>query len=112
MHRVLSCAISVYILDMRPQGLVAYQKLYQCDHGGESLHRDAVTLKLLSEMNATKKVWAECTPQALEYIRVASIAAAVSRIHEEAQRARSAPAAGVEGVKCNKRRKTVFPVAK
>ena len=62
------------------------------------------------EMNATKKVWVECTPTGLEYIRVAAIAAAVSDIQEEAQRVRSAPAAGVEGVKCDKRRKTVFMV--
>eukprot|EP00959_Pyramimonas_sp_CCMP1952_P359398 7525549-Pyramimonas_sp.AAC.1 len=67
----------------------------QCDHGDEHLHHDAVALKLLFELNAIKKVWAECTPTGLEYIRVASIAAAVACSQEATHRLRSAPA-GVE----------------
>lgn len=93
-----------------PESVSVHMPAVQCDHCGEPLHHDAVTLRLLFEMNATKKVWVECTPTGLEYIRVAAIAAAVSDIQEEAQRVRSAPAAGVEGVKCDKRRKTVFMV--
>eukprot|EP00959_Pyramimonas_sp_CCMP1952_P219213 4583480-Pyramimonas_sp.AAC.1 len=78
MHRVLSCAIFVDILDMRPQGLAAYQKPSRCTR----LRPSAIMVTRVDLEVACRN---EC------YLK-----AAVPRIQEEAQRVRSAPAAGVE----------------
>ena len=77
----------------------------ECTHGDQHLEHDAIALTFLFELKTCRKVSVECVPDALEYVRVAAVAAAIG-MQDREKRARSMT--GVVGVCCDKRRKTVF----
>ena len=95
-------------LGAMPETVSAWFPAVECMNGDEHLKHDAIEMKFLFQPSPIKKVWIECTPSALEYVRVAAVAAMVDQDREKRKKSMT----GVPGVCCDKRRKTVYMVVR
>ena len=95
-------------LGAMPETVSAWFPAVECMNGDEHLKHDAIEMKFLFQPSPIKKVWIECTPSALEYVRVAAVAAMVDQDREKRKKSLT----GVPGVCCDKRRKTVYMVVR